>query len=279
MKLFSGEEKISINLTLEQYTDYFNNTDIVSFEAFDNFIAIIKDKINSAIGIINSPYVDKAVRDLFVNKHEFLNKAKNLNYSITSVNMTSKPMNFQGYYLPYTEDLLLAANNINSIIDDTLNKFKIILAVVANTKYTDSTETISGVSEFIKIKKEVDKNRELIAKYFPKNDGSTKTTFRDILKSYNEINKIVDNIVRLDNIVNYKRGKDINKEVYACQNLLDTVIENNDKNNVYNTKYKKDLVFVITVTANLIELYWYIYGHCINFYGTFKNNIDDFLKM
>lgn len=279
MKLFEDATLESPSMSMEQYLDYFYNTSHLSQEFLGDFGAKLKDLFSNVANSIYSTYNDKAVKDALKTKHQVIQKAKTLNYTMTSINPTSKPLNFKGYYLPYLDDLNKNANFYQSNIYTVLNKLKTIIGNYIINTTPDKDHIVIGISFFKDQEKTLKDYKESLTRYFPVDDGSVKTTFRNILRNYEEFPKIIESMLLLDNKIYPDNLRKIENEVQSCRQLIDNLIETTMKKNTFNSQYKKDIVYVTYTTAQIVEYVYFIYSNSFNFYSVFKNNTEDFLKL
>jgi hypothetical protein len=278
MKLMDQKEA-KISYTQEELYEYLTTSTVISSEAVTDYFAKLKDTLNAAIGLIYTPYNDKAVADILRHKHEVIEKAKMLDYTVTSFNVTSKPINFKGYYTNFVDDLYDNATEINELTKATLAKFKTALSLYINNNFELVDASMLGVNQF----KTSDSKREQIesdiSKYFSSKNGDTKARFRDIFRSYNDIKPVIEGIIRLDSVIYPDKLKETEKEIESIKGLLDTIVENYINNPSENTKAKQDLMVITNICAKIVEMHYYFYGTCYNFYSVFKNNMVDLLKL
>jgi len=278
MKLMQQQEA-KIAYSQQKLYEYLTTSTVISSEAVTDYFAKLKDILNAAIGLIYTPYNDKAVADILRHKHEVIEKAKHLDFTATSFNVTSKPINFKGYYTNFVDDLYSNAKEVNELTSNTLAKFKTALSLYINNNFEIVDASILGINQF----KLVDNKREQIekdiSKYFSSKYGDTKARFRDILRSYNDIKHVIEGIIKLDSVIYPDKLKEVEREVESIKGLLDTIIENYINNPSENTKAKQDLMVITNICAKIVEMHYYFYGTCYNFYSVFKNNMDDLLKL
>jgi hypothetical protein len=278
MKLMEFEDT-KINYSQENLYKYLTESTVISSEGISDYFAKIKDTLNAVVGLIYTPYNDKAVADILRHKHEVIEKVKHLDFTATSFNVTSKPINFKGYYTNFVDDLYNNAKEINELTKNTLSKFKIALSLYINNNFELVDASMLNVNQF----KLADSKREQIekdiSKYFSSKYGDTKARFRDIFRSYNDVKYVIEGVIRLDSIIYPDKLKEIEREVDSIKGLLNTIIGNYINNPSTNTKAKQDLMVITNICAKIVEMYYYFYGTCYNFYSVFKNNIDDLLKL
>jgi len=278
MKLME-QENIKTTYSKDSLYEYLITSTVISNEAITDYFAKLKDAINAAIGLIYTPYNDKAVADILRHKHEVIEKAKHLDFTATSFNVTSKPINFKGYYTNFVDDLYNNAKEINELTKNTLSKFKTVLSLYINSNFELVDASMLGINQFKLADSKREKIESDVSKYFSSKYGDTKARFRDIFRSYSDVKYVIDGIIKLDSVIYPDKLKEVEREVESIKGLLDTIIENYINNPSRNTKAKQDLMVITNICAKIVEMHYYFYGTCYNFYSVFKNNIDDLLKL
>lgn len=282
MKLFNTEDKQNLNNTsLEAYNAYLSTTNVIAQEALSDYLHKAKDKFVNLYNFITAQYTDKIVSDIVSNRFEVSHKVKNINFTNIREDITSKPENFKGKYVDYTLDLINTSNVMAEETEKTLTNLKLAIASFVTNYKEDKVDSLYGASYFNATAKYLELNRKAISAYFPTNDGSTKSTFKDIFKSMNDLSSLYKNIEILDKTINIGRVNYIAKLSKECSELIDTLIEQNMSSNINlnNNTYKKDLTNAIFIAAKEVEFFSYLYFNVISFYGSFKNNVDDLVKL
>jgi hypothetical protein len=82
MKLMQQQEA-KIAYSQQKLYEYLTTSTVISSEAVTDYFAKLKDILNAAIGLIYTPYNDKAVADILRHKHEVIEKAKHLDFTAT----------------------------------------------------------------------------------------------------------------------------------------------------------------------------------------------------
>lgn len=278
MKLFTEAPVLKNTMTVEQYAQYFQETQVIAYETFSDYYAKIKDMLNGFAFSIYSPYNDKAVKDTLSRKNEVIQKVRTLDYTRTSMALTSKPNNFRGYYVDYLDELKDVSEYHNDHIFTILNKFKIMIANYINNTTPDKEGIVLGLSFFKETEQRLNKDKDRISKYFV-NNGSTKASFRQLFKNYNDVPKLIDSVMLLDRTIYPESLDKVDKEVKSCRELIDTLISSAMNESTLNNQYKKDIVYCTNVAAQSVEFVYYLYSNAFTFYSVFNNNINDLLEI
>lgn len=277
MKLFSKNEVIKQDLTLEQFVERYSTSVVISEENLSDYLYKIKDTFTNVYNKLSSSVNDKVVIDTISTKFETLHKLKRVKFIDIKDYITSKPENFRGKYIDYTLDLINSSRIVSENTEITLNNLKLAVSSFINEYSDNKVITIYGSTYFKEANKIIETNKKDIAKYFPDSNSSSKAYIKDILKTNNDIEILYKNIEILDSIINLSKINYIAKLTKECSELIDSLITQNTKTNMLsrNNNIKKELVSAIYVSAREVELLNYLYANIIIFYGVFKNLIED----
>lgn len=280
-KLFTATDSVGSSFTLEQYHHFFNNSIVVSNESIRDFLAKIQDVLASTFNSALFTYNDKAVDEVMSVRYQTLAKAKALDFTTTSENLTSKPESFRGMYANYMFELIKVSSDIVPNIIKLLSDFQIVVAMFINETNDNKIGHIYGIENFKKAEKNLAAWTTDISKFFPSNTGNSKTRFRDIFHTYDDFKKIFIMIEDMDKIVNHKTTIAVAKDVDNIKDLIDTLIEMTSKGSVVlnNEDHKKDLVYATYVSGKYVEFLSYLFTNILTFYGVYKNNCEDLIKI
>lgn len=281
MKLFTNDEIIKPNFSLEQFLQHYNYGTVISQENLSDYFYKIKDIFSTVYNNLSSSVNDKIVVDTTSSRFETLSKLKRVKFIDIKDYMTSKPENFRGKYIDYSLDLINSAKIISENTEVTLNSLKLAISSFINEYSENKVSTLYGVAYFREATKLVEENKKDIAKYFPDTNSSTKAYLKDILKTSNDIEVLYKNIEMLDSILNLSKIDYIAKLTNECTELIDSLIDQNTKTNILskNNNIKKELINAIHASAKEVEFLNYLYANTIIYYGVFKNLIDDLNKI
>ncbi|EKD89707.1 MAG: hypothetical protein ACD_33C00003G0001 [uncultured bacterium] len=283
MKLFTNtdNQEVQDKTSLESYSHYLSNTNVIAQEALTDYLFKVKDKFTNAYNFITNQYTDKIVQDIVSNKFETLSKIKRINFTNIREHITSKPENFNGKFVEYTLDLINSNNVMLTEVETTLNNLKMSIASFINDYDDKKLNTLYGSEYFKKTEKLLEVHTKAIAVYFPINNGNTKVKFKDILKSLHDVDALYKDIEILDKNANLSRLNYIAKMAKDCSELVDVIIEQNKNGNISlkNDDFKKQLTEAIYIAAREVEFVSALYANTVYFYGSFKNVLDDLNKL
>jgi hypothetical protein len=277
MKLYSSYDATILNLSNEQFVNHVNNASVIAQESLFNFLYKIKDTFNVMANNINTKGLDKPAIDSTSTMFETLHNLRSLNFVNCRDYMVSKPENFRGRYIEYTEDLIRVSYLVHNETEKILNTLKMAISSFINEYKENNISTIYGVSHFNKIDRLINDNNKIIRKYFPDKNSSTKTYIKDVIRSFNDIEPLYINIEKMDEVLNTKKLKNLSKLTTDCVSLIDNLIEVNTGSNIFekSSTAKKELITAIHNTARCVEFVSYMYSNIYIFYGTFKNLTDE----
>lgn len=275
-KLYQLSEDTTFFMSTENFCNYFQSAKVISTEAVSDYLYKIKDSLISVSSMFFSQTSDLTTEDLLRNRHEVNHVIKRLKYVTLIDKAVDKPENFKGRYLDYLALLNDEGDRQFINTNQAISTLNLSIAAFINDYREDGVMTLYGNSKFKDTAKLTEKIRDEVKKYFPKNDKSTRTRFGDVVASLGEIDTLYQNLITNDNILNIKRVNEIRKLAETAIGLLDTLIEQNGKSNLFakNEAVKKDLIFAIQVTAEAVETFGYLYSNAIALRTAFKSTTE-----
>jgi hypothetical protein len=277
MALFDNEEVMIKTFSMEEFVEYYSQTQVVSTEALSDYLYKIKDTFSTVKKKLTSSTNDKVVIDVTSTKYETLNIIKRLKFVEVKDFITSKPEGFTGKYVDYTLDLVNASNKLVGDAEETLNALKVAVGSFINESPSVASTSLYGASKYKETEKILKDIKNDISTYFKSKDTNTKARIKDVLKSLNDIEALYKNIEILDSSINQTTIEYIGKLSNDLAELIDSLIAHNASTKILtnNDKAKKELVAAIHIAAQEVELLSYVYSNVIIFYGVFNNLIED----
>ena len=280
MKLFSEQDKIALNFSMEEFRGHYQSAKVISAEALSDYFYKVKDVFSNVYNSLSTATNDQVVVDTTSTKFETMHRVKRVKFIDIKDFITSKPENFRGKYVDYTLDLINASKVIVENTESTLNNLKLAVSSFVNEYSENKVSTLYGAVYFKEAEKLIEENKKDITKYFPESNSSTKAYIRDVLKTNNDVESLYKNIEMLDSILNLSKIEYISKLTNECVGLLDTLIDQNTKTDMLtkNDTIKKELISAIHISAREVEFLNYLYANAVVFYGCFKNLTQDLNK-
>ncbi len=280
-RLFTDQPIPLAVFSFEQYIDVIKHSQTVSNESISGFLTKIQDSLVSTFNTMTMKYNDKAVDEVMSVRYQTLAKAKTLDFTVTSENLTSIPESFRGKYIKYIDDLKNTAKVSIPEVEKVLTDVKIVIATFVNDPSDDKIGGIYGLDTFKRAEKNLEKHQAEISKYFPANTGKMKASFRDILQTYDDFDKLFYEIQSMDTTFNYDAIKAIYREVENIRGLIDTLVTLTSTGSIEmkNERLKKELVFATYIAGKYVEFMSYLFTNILVFYSVFKNNCEDLIKL
>ena len=278
MKKLYLDEDLDRVMTLESFVHLYTNCNVVANEAIGDFLYKIKDKFNTIFNTHNLN--DRITLDSYSNKSLFLRKLKTVDFVDIKDIYTSKPENFSGLYVKYLADLELISSVTMKQYRDTLGTLNIAIGEFIHNYESKAIVGLYGLSKFKESEGLLEKNRKVMAGYFPVANGKSKAFIRDVYNSLGDFETIYNQLSILDKALSKEEVERALKLAQETSNLIDLLININRTSNVLdnNNKVKKDLMNGVYIAAKEVEFINYLYSNFVIVNGVFKNNIDDILN-
>lgn len=278
MRLFSKDEPpIKLDLSLEYYKEYFNDTTVISTESITDYFYKIKDLLNTSVNTIFNLNADKIFNDVNSSKYEVIHICKKFNFANMAENIVSKPEGFKGFYVDYANDLLIAAKYSVEASIKILEQLSTVICYYIND-YKEDNVYITNIKSLIKTnEKTLIQNKDKVQPYFKHNSATTKTPFKSVFRRMGDVELIYANIASLNEAVSIDKLANINKLATNCSELVDVLIDMNTKSNgkLINDAVRTDLTNATYLAANQVEFAAYVYSSIVNFYGVFYNTTEE----
>lgn len=281
MKLYTAEETHKPNLTLEQYRDMFETSDVISQESLSDFLYKIADAFNNVYTTIIAKYTDDDVKEIFSYKLEVQNKVKHLDFTMTSENIVTVPENFKGKYIDYVSDLNSSASDLFKLTVESGELTKMALADFINNSNLDKLNTLYGYAKVELQAKIAEKHKDNLSKYFPYSNGVDKASLRSVLKTYGDIKPIMEHVEKLDQLINKDSLQVINTIYNTISDLLNHLIDEVGTQNIKinNTAIKKDLEKMLYNFNSIMSIFGYTVYNVKNFYMALLKDVNTLIEM
>jgi hypothetical protein len=281
MKLYTEETTHKSSLSLEQYRQMFETSDVISQESLSDFLYKIADAFNTVYTTIIAKYSDDDVKEIFSSKLEVQNKVKNLDFTMTSENIVTVPENFKGKYIDYITDLHSSASDLYKLTIESGDLTKMALADFINNSNLDKLNTLYGFAKVELQSKIAQKHKDKIANYFPYNNGVDKASLRTVLKTYADVKPILEYVEKLDQLVNKDTLQNVNILYNNISDLLNHLIAEVGTQNIKinNTSIKKDLEKMLYNFNNTMTAFGYTVYNIKNFYMALLKDVNTLVEM
>ena len=271
MRLFDNQTPAVLQLSTEQFKDYYQNSVVISQESLSMFFNQIKDSVNSFNAVVFDTSKQRAVIDALSKQYQTEHAIKQLNFMYVSDEYVAIPENFKGKYVDYLDDLINTSSIMVQDTYKTLDNLKLAVSSFINEYSEDKHHTLYGVTYFKASHKLIEKHETEISKYFPKKTNAVKAPIGSILKNFKDVEELHSKIQTLNTYINDKTIHDLQKQANDVVGLIDSLIEQNIRSGVLlkNNESKKQLIDAINTAAKEVEFVSYLFSNTIFFYSAF----------
>lgn len=281
MKLFSKEEVFVPQKSMEEFLHQYRHSSVVSTEAVSDYLSKAKDVFGTFYNRNFNNKLDEMAVDALVDRWEVEKVIKRLDMVKIGTYTVSKPENFKGKYVDYSESLLKAAKQSEYDAKNGLENLKVTIAMFINEHTEEKQQTFLNKKFYMDLKKSNDSVVKMISGYFPKIDNSVKAEIRDILKTVNDIPSINKNVAELGTVVTSAKVSEVIRLANEVAELIDVFLQHNKQSALLNkpNSVKTDLTEAIYIVSKAVENYANMYANLLSFYKGCKSMNEQLIRL
>lgn len=275
-RLFSPEESPKLNLTLEQFADYYSSSAVVSQEAISDFFYSLKDSIANTVDRLFDGDLDKAAIDASSSKYEVLNVTRRIHIAHLSDEIVTTPERFKGQYTEYLKTLTEVSEDMMADTVQLLGTLKMAVAGFINEYKEGSVLTIYGTTYVKTSEAKQKKHQATMSKFFPLTKATSKTEATNVIRSLGDMETIYRGLPALSSSVSSDKITAIQKLAREVSDMIDVLIEQNKQSSILsrNSSAKKQFVDMIHIGARNVEFCGYLFASALFFYTAVKSLSD-----
>ena len=281
MRLFDNQSPATLQLSTEQFNEYYQNSVVISQESLTMFFNQIKDSVNTINAVIFDGTKQRAVIDALSKQYQTEHAVKHLDYVYTREEYVPIPENFKGKYVDYLDDLINTSSVMVQDTYKTLDNLKLAVSSFINEYSENKVHTLYGVSYFKASQKLIDKHTNDIKKYFPAKTNAVKAPIGSVLKSLKDVEELYGKIQTLNTFINDKTIQELQKQSNDVVALIDALIEQNIRSGILlkNNDSKKQLIDAINTAAREVEFVSYLFSNTVFFYSAFQKLSEKLIEL
>ena len=268
---FESDLNISSDLFIKNY----ENQSYVATEGIVDFFNKILDKIAYTLNNVLPSSKDIITIDVNKYRREAISRSKSLVMSEIADKKVIKPRNFKGYYIDYSTSLLSSSKLAVSATEDLIKMCNTHIVLLVNKSHIDNF--IIPPINTAKLKdytKSYTETKDHMVEYFPYDNNSTYTLFKEVFLSPRDLEGIYKNVDLIDKTLYSKLIEEkLLKETNDLSDSLKAFIDLQENKSLFNhPSYNKRLLLeALELCSNYIDFTGYLYVNINTFYKALQD--------
>lgn len=278
-------EDLGSNISFEDLVEIGRADEDISLEFLQMFAARWSDRLRSMFTLSFFDYDDKAIKAALSKRNQVRAKVKLLDFTSTADCMTVQPSGFSGFYTDYLQ-LLYDLSVTKNLVEQTMTlcgDLELEVSTIMNTSPSLITQiSRSAQSESEKAFKNVTEYKKQIGSFFPIDNNKTRTTFREIVRTYADFSDVLTQIESFDRKFDFKKVDQFRERLERLNELVSLFLNRNDQESfksLQDPRQRKVMFNMIWTTALHAEMISHLYTNLFSFIGVVKVNFDDFISL